>query len=148
MDVDALRDRSSRLARLEEDALHLFALDEMVRAMRTEHVYQANGHTALLLLKGEHLRVVLGVAASGTEIGEHAVRGPTVVHVLSGALEVGALEVGALEVGAPEVGKAESPDAMRTVRAGEMIVIPHDRSRALRATADTSFVWALSLENE
>lgn len=130
MDVAALRDRSSRLARLEEGALHLFQLDEMVRAMRNEHVYQANGHTALLLLKGEHLRVVLGVAASGTEIGEHIVHGPTVMHVLSGAMEL------------------ESPDATRTVRAGEMIVIPHDRSRSLRATADTSFLWALSLESQ
>jgi quercetin dioxygenase-like cupin family protein len=108
--------------------LHLFDLGDMIRAMRTEHVYQANGHTGLLLLKSDHLRVVLGVAASGSEISEHAVHGPTVMHVISGALEL------------------HSAEATCAVRAGELVVIPHDRSRKLRATADTTFLWALSVE--
>jgi hypothetical protein len=35
-------------------------------------------------------------------------------------------------------------DEKRTARAGELVAIPHDRPRAIRATTDAVFVWTLA----
>jgi len=127
MDIAHLRDRLRRQERLDEEGFHLFALNEMVRVLRTEDAYESNGQTGLILLKTDHLRIVLEVVQAGTKIGLHTVRGPTVIQVLEGSLCL------------------KSMDETRNAHAGEMVVIPHDRPRDLKAEEDTAFVWALSI---
>lgn len=127
MEEDRLREPSRRHERLDEDWLHLFALDSMVSVLRTEGAYQVNGHTGVTLLKTDHLRVVLEAARAGIWIGEHTVEGPTFVHVLEGSLRV------------------LSGDETRIAHAREMVVIPHDRPRDLCADEDSAFLWVLSL---
>lgn len=129
MDVRELRDRLHRRERLDAEWFHLFSLDEMVDALRREEAYRSNGHSGLLLLKSEQLRVVLEVARDGNEIGEHTIPGPTVIQVLEGSLQL------------------ETENETRLAHAGEMVVVPHDRPRTLRARDDAAFVWALALES-
>lgn len=135
MDSKHLRDpshrqetQSHRKERLDEDWLHLFALGEMAESLRAEAAYPASGHTGITLHKTAHLRILLEVAKQGSGIGEHSVHGPTFVHVLSGALRL------------------RSGDETRLIRAGELVVIPHDRPRTMIAEEDSSFLMGLSLE--
>lgn len=128
MDIAALRDRFQREERLDEEVFHLFALEEMVEALRGEREYDANGHTGVILLKSDRLRVVLEVARDGVAIGNHVVPGPTVVQILQGSLHV------------------TSEEQTRIAHPHEMIVIPHDRPRRLYAEGDAAFLWALSLD--
>lgn len=128
MDVADLRSRLRREERLDESWFHLFALGSMVDVLRTEREYELNGHSGVILLKTTHLRVVLEVARKGVRIPEHVIAGPTVIHVLDGSLHV------------------TSQDETRIAHSGEMLVIPHDRPRELRAEGDTAFLWALSLD--
>ena len=122
-----LRDRTERRHRLDEEWLHLFSLAKFVAALRQEPEYLRNGHNGLILMKTEHVRVVLEVAQAGHSIGEHTIHGPALVQVLEGSL--------AFQCG----------DERRVAHAGEMVVIPHDRPRTIRATDDAAFLWALSL---
>jgi quercetin dioxygenase-like cupin family protein len=128
MDPKHLRDQSQRQDRLDEDWLHLFALEEMAELLRTEAAYPVNGHTGITLHKTAHLRILLEVAKEGSRIGEHSVHGPTFIQVLSGALRL------------------TSGDETRIVRAGELVVIPHDRARNMFAEEESSFLLGLSLE--
>lgn len=128
MELTDLRDRLRRSERLDEEWLHLFALPPMAKLLREEPEYQRNGRTGLTLLKSEHLRVVLEVARAGTEIGDHRISGPTLVHVLEGSLAL------------------VSDDATRVAHAAEMVVVPHDRPRRIHAESDAVFLWALSLD--
>lgn len=128
MNPKHLRDQSHRQDRLDEDWLHLFALEEMAELLRTEAAYPVNGHTGITLHKTAHLRILLEVAKEGARIGEHSVHGPTFIHVLSGALRL------------------TSGDETRIVRAGELVVIPHDRGRNMFAEEESSFLLGLSLE--
>lgn len=127
MDVAGLRDRTRREVRLDEDWFHLFALADMIRTLRAESAYASSGHSGLLLLKNEHLRVVLEIARKGVAIGEHTVRGPTVVQVLDGSLEL------------------RSDGETRIAHAGEMAVVPDARPRTLTAKEDCAFLRVLSL---
>lgn len=128
MDVASIRDRIRRQERLDGEWFHLFALDRIVEVMRTEEEYHANGHTGLILLKAERLRVVLEVARDGVEIAPHTVHGPTLIQVLEGSLCL------------------SCEDETRIAHAGEMVVIPHDRARTFRAEGAVAFLLALSLE--
>lgn len=128
MDAVSLRDRFRREERLDEEAFHLFALDEMIGALRAEREYTENGHTGVTLLKSAHLSIVLEVVSSGSRIGEHVVPGPTLLQVLEGSVH------------------AASGDETRVAHAGDLIVVPHDRRRELRAEGRTAFLWALSFD--
>lgn len=125
MDVASLREQLNR----EEHLLHLFALEPMIERLRSEEPYDQNGQNGVLLLKTEHLRVVLEVAREGNEIGQHTVPGPTLIQVLEGSLDL------------------SSQGETRTAHAGEMLVVPHDRPRTVFARADAAFVWALSMDD-
>lgn len=128
MSSDDLRDPSRRHERLDEEWCHLFALEELADRLRTEAAYPVNGHTGITLLKTEHLRIVLEVARAGAEIGDHTVQGPTFVHVLAGSIRL------------------ICGDESRIAHAGEMIVVPHDRTRKMLSEEDSSFLLGLSLE--
>lgn len=128
MDPKHLRDQSHREERLDEEWLHLFALDEMAELLRTEAAYPVNGHTGITLHKTAHLRILLEVAKEGTRIGEHSVHGPSFIHVLSGSLRL------------------TSGGETRIAHGGELVVIPHDRARKMVAEEDSSFLLGLSLE--
>jgi quercetin dioxygenase-like cupin family protein len=130
MDTASLRDHLRRDQRLDEKGFHLFALDEMIRVLRSEDEFDTNGHTGVTLIKTTHLRVVLEAARAGTRIGEHEVPGPTIVHVLEGTLRI------------------TSEGEEREAHAGEMVVIPHSRPGALRAETDAAFFRALSMDEE
>jgi quercetin dioxygenase-like cupin family protein len=122
-----LRDRSERRHRLDEEWLHLFSLEKFTAALRQEPEYLHNGHNGVILIKTEHVRVVLEVAQAGRSIGEHTIHGPALVQVLEGTLSF------------------QCGDERRVAHAGEMVVIPHDRQRTIRATDDAAFLWALAL---
>jgi quercetin dioxygenase-like cupin family protein len=117
-----------RQSRLDPEWLHLFSLEQFARKLRAEPEYAENGRSGLVLIKTEQLRVVLEVASEGSKFAEHTVLGSATVVVLEGALEI------------------TCGDETRVVRAGEMVVIPHDRPRAMSATGDVCFLWTLSLE--
>jgi quercetin dioxygenase-like cupin family protein len=125
---DGVRGRVERESRLDEEWFHLFPIARFVQALRTEREYVENRRNAVILMKTEHLRVVLEVASRDTKIAEHVIEGPAVVYVLEGSLELVCM------------------DATRVAHAGEMVVIPHDRPRSMRAQTDVSFLWALSID--
>ena len=124
-----LRDRDERRHRLDEEWLHLFSLQKFTAALRQEPDYERNGHNGLILMKTEHMRVVLAVARAGSGIGEHTIHGPALVQVIEGSLTF------------------QAGDERREAHAGEMVVIPHERPRTIRANKDAAFVWALSLDS-
>jgi len=123
----SLRDRSERRHRLDEEWLHLFSLEKFTTALRQEPEYQRNGHNGLILIKTEHMRVVLEVARAGRGISEHTIHGPALVQLIEGSLTF------------------QAGDERRVAHAGEMVVIPHDRPRTICANEDAAFLWALAL---
>jgi quercetin dioxygenase-like cupin family protein len=124
-----LRDRAERRHRLDEEWLHLFSLQKFAAALRQEPDYERNGHNGLILMKTEHMRVVLEVARAGSGIGEHTIHGPALVQVIEGSLVF------------------QAGDERRDAHAGEMVVIPHERPRTIRASEDAAFLWALALDS-
>jgi quercetin dioxygenase-like cupin family protein len=123
----SLRDRSERQHRLDPEWLHLFSLGKFIEALRQEHEYVRNGHNGLILLKTEHMRVVLEVTRAGRRIAEHSIHGPALIQVLEGSL------------------RFRAGDEERVAHAGELVVVPHDRPRTISAEEDAAFVWALAL---
>src|SRR5262245_9354792 len=107
---------------------HLFSITQFARALRAEREYRDQGRNGITLIKTEHLRVVLEVAAQGAKIDEHTVPGPAMIHVLDGELDVVCL------------------DETRVTHAGEIVVIPHDRSREMSAKTEVTFLWTLAME--
>ncbi len=130
MEIEDLHDTTHRQDRLDENWFHLFALDSMINTLKSEEEYAINGHTGLTLLKDRTLRVVLGVAKEGSQIAEHTVHGPTVIHVLDGSILM------------------KSADEIRVAHSGEMIVVPNDRPRSLEAEKASAFLLILSLDKE
>jgi quercetin dioxygenase-like cupin family protein len=128
MTPSVLRDRNERQHRLDEEWLHLFSLQKFTAALRQERDYERNGHNGLILMKTEHMRVILEVARAGRGIGEHTIHGPALVQVIEGSLTF------------------QAGDERREAHAGEMVVIPHGRPRTIRADEDAAFVWALALD--
>jgi quercetin dioxygenase-like cupin family protein len=123
-----LRDHDERHSRLDPEWLHLFSLQQLARKLRSEPEYAENGRGGVVLIKTEQLRVVLEVAAEGTQFAEHTVLGSATVVVLEGSLQI------------------VCGDEKRAAQRGEMVVIPHDRPRTMSATSDVCFLWTLSLE--
>jgi quercetin dioxygenase-like cupin family protein len=126
--AEGLRDPEERQSRLDPEWFHLFSLERFAGKLRAEPEYTENGRNGLVLLKTPTLSVVLEVAAEGSKFAEHTVLGSALVVVLDGSLQV------------------VCGDEMRVARRGEMVVIPHERPRAMSATSDVCFLWALSLE--
>jgi len=124
----SLREPSRRHERLDEEWFHLFALDSIVAELRTESSYRSRGRAGVTLLKTKQLRVVLEAARQEARIEEHTIEGPAFVQVLEGSLRLA------------------SGDETRIAHAGEMVSIPHDQPREMRAEQDSAFLWALSLE--
>ena len=107
----------------------MFSLQQFVRELRGEREYAEQGRNGItLLLKTDRLRIVLEAAAEGTKIPEHTVEGAAVVQVLDGSLDLVCM------------------DERRVARAGEMVVIPHDRPRSMSGSSDVTFLWTLSLD--
>jgi len=127
--ANGLRDAEERRSRLDPEWFHLFSPEQFERELRAEPEYAENGRNGLVLLKTAQLRVVLEVAAKGTRFAEHTVLGSAMVIVLDGALEIAC------------------GDEKRMPHAREMVVIPHDRPRAMTAAEDVCFLWMLSLES-
>jgi quercetin dioxygenase-like cupin family protein len=127
-ETQGLRDPEERQNRLDPEWFHLFSLEQFAHTLRQEPEYAENGRNGLVLLKTAQLRVVLEVASEGTKFAEHSVLGSAIVVVLEGSLEI------------------VCGDETRLARRGEMVVIPHDRPRAMSATGDACFLWTLSLE--
>jgi quercetin dioxygenase-like cupin family protein len=123
-----LRDHEERHSRLDPEWFHLFSLQQFRHKLRSEPEYAENGRSGVVLLRTARLRVMLEVAAEGTKFAEHTVIGSAIVVVIDGSLQI------------------TCDDEKRVARAGEMVVIPHDRPRAMIATSDVSFLWALALE--
>jgi quercetin dioxygenase-like cupin family protein len=127
--LTSLRNRDERRHRLDEEWLHLFSLGKFVAALREEPEYERNGHNGLILVKTEHMRVVLEVARSGHGIGQHTIHGPALVQVIEGSLSF------------------HAGDERRDAHAGELVVIPHERPRTIQAKEDAAFLWALALDS-
>jgi quercetin dioxygenase-like cupin family protein len=126
--AQGMHERDERSNRLDPEWFHLFSLAQYTAALRAEREFAASGRSGLVLIKTEQLRVVLEVAAEGSKFAEHTVLGSALVVVLEGALEV------------------VCGDERRLARAGEMVVIPHDRPRSMSAAGDVAFLWLLALE--
>lgn len=126
MPLNPQREPTARRERLDEEWVHLFALQAMAEQLHSEAAYQNNGHTGLTLLKNEHLRVVLEAARKGSNIGEHVIDGASFVYVVEGSLRL------------------ECGDEIRVAQAGEMVVVPPDRSRDVWAEEDASFLLVLA----
>ena len=126
--AEGLHEREERQSRLDPEWFHLFSLAHFATKLRAEPEYAENHRNGLVLLKTEQLRVVLEVAAQGTKFAEHTVLGSAIVLMLEGSLEI------------------VCGDETRMAHAGEMVVIPHDRPRAMSAAGDVAFLWTLSLE--
>lgn len=126
--MEALRDRGARERRLDPERVHVFALREVAAEMRGEPEYRENGHTGVLLMRTDSLRMLLEVVAEGARLDEHVIRGPATLQVLEGALDV------AVE---GEVFHAAE---------GEIVVLPHDEARKITARSASTFLLSLSLE--
>lgn len=128
MATNPLRGPSQRHERLDENWLHLFALDQLVNAIRSEGAYESHGYAGLTLIKNDHMRVVLEAARGGSRIARHRFEGPSFVQVLEGSIRIVA------------------GDETRVVHAGEMAVTPRDRLREMECEDDSAFLWVLAVD--
>jgi quercetin dioxygenase-like cupin family protein len=125
--MESLRERGARERRLDPDQVHVFALREFAAALREEPEYRENGHTGVLLVRTDDLRMLLEVAADGASVDDHVIRGPATLQVLEGALDV------------------EVDGTHHAVSEGGIAVLPHDVSRRIVARAESAFVLTLAL---
>lgn len=72
---------------------------------------------------------MLEVARRGAEIGQHNVDGQTLVQILEGSLRI------------------ESGDERRLAHADEMVGVPRNRPREMRAEEDSAFLWIISVDD-
>jgi quercetin dioxygenase-like cupin family protein len=127
MSLESARDRVEP-DRLDPEWFHLFSLSQLAKSLRARREYSEQGRTAMILVKSEHLSVVLEVAAEGAEVAEHSVQGPAVVHVLDGELAISSL------------------DETRIAHGGELVAIPHGRPRSIAVRGDACFLWTISVD--
>lgn len=99
-----------------------FDLGDETDALRDEHGWRANGHSAKTLVKHHDQRIVLIAMKQGARMKKHQASGAVSIHVLSGCLTVQVGET-AIEVAAGQV--------LALDRA-----LPHD----VEATQDSSMV--------
>lgn len=126
--MESLRDRQARERRLDPERVHVFALREYAARMREEPEYAENGHTGVLLMRTDSMRMLLAVASEGASLDEHVIRGPATLQVVEGALDV---EVDGASFSASE---------------GEIVVLPHDETRKLTARRESAFLLSLAPE--
>jgi len=124
--MEPLRDRAARERRLDEDRVHVFALREYAEALREEPEYGSNGHTGVILMKTQDLRMVLEVADAGATVSDHVIHGPATVQVVEGTLDV------------------ETQGERWSATAGDMVVLPHDETRKISAREPSTFVLSLA----
>ena len=125
--MEALRDRGARERRLDPERVHVFALRDYAAEMKQEAEYLDNGHTGVLLMRTESLRMLLEVVAEGARLDEHVISGPATLQVLEGALDV------------------EVEGESFHVSEGEIVVLPHDETRKLTARRASTFLLSLTL---
>lgn len=65
-----------------------FDLDNETEALRHEHGWRDNGHSAKTLVKHQDQRIVLLAMKRGTLMTKHQASGAVSIHVLSGCLRV------------------------------------------------------------
>ncbi len=123
---EPLRERQTRVGRLDEQQIHVFSLRSYGAGLRRQPEYDKDGHTGMILVKTPELRVVLEAAQAETRLAAHVVHGPATLYVLSGALDVSTRQ------GTFRVGEAE------------MAVLPRDEEREIRSVAESLFVIAIS----
>jgi quercetin dioxygenase-like cupin family protein len=122
----ALRDRWIREVRLEESVPHCLRLSEFIGQLREEPTYPRNGHGGVLLLRTPELRIVLETMRKDAVIHEHAVHGPVFVYVLESELEL------------------RIDGRTLTAGCGELLALPRDQRRMLRARDATSLLWVIA----
>ena len=126
MEETPLRDRTIREQRLDTDGLHRLSLPAFVAQLQAQPEFGSNGHSGVLLMRTEQMRVVLETAREDTVIHEHTVHGPTFLYVIDGAVSINV--------------EGET----RVAERGEMLVIPRDRTRVIRAINTSSLLWVLA----
>jgi quercetin dioxygenase-like cupin family protein len=112
--------------RLEEAVPHCLRLAEFIGQLREEPAYPRNGHGGVLLLRTPELRIVLETMCKDAVIHEHDAHGPVFVYVLEGELEL-RIEGRTLTAGC-----------------GELLALPRDQRRILRARDATSLLWVIA----
>ncbi|MDX1649147.1 MAG: hypothetical protein R3263_04765 [Myxococcota bacterium] len=126
--MESLRDRGARERRLDPDRVHVFALREYAAQMRGEPEYTENGHTGVLLMRTDAMRMLLAVAAEGATVDEHVIHGPATIQVVEGALDV------------------EVDEESFSASEGDIVVLPHDETRKLTARQQSAFLLSLAPE--
>ena len=124
--LEPLRGREPRVARLDEEQIHVFSLRAYGAGLRRQPEYEKDGHTGMILMKTPELRIVLEAAKAGTRLATHVVHGPATLYVLSGALDV------------------LTPQGTFRVGEAEMAVLPREERREIRSPAESLFLIALS----
>jgi quercetin dioxygenase-like cupin family protein len=119
--------REERTARLVSDELHLFDLVGTLERLRREPEYAANGRNGTTLVKNAELRVVLEALREGAGMAEHRAPGPITVQVLEGQIR--------FRVG----------ETIRTLRPGELLVLPARIPHAVQAARDSAFLLTIVL---
>ena len=124
--MDSLRDRETRQRRLDEGLVHVFSAHELGGALQEEPEYQRSGHSGLTLMRTPELRVLLEAAEAGTVLARHVVHGPVTLYLVEGELAV------------------ETASGYYTTGPGDMVVLPRDEAREIRALKRSVFLLALS----
>jgi quercetin dioxygenase-like cupin family protein len=103
-----------------------FDLDDETEALRREHGWRDNGHSAKTLVKHHDQRIVLIAMKQGARMMKHKASGAVSIHVLSGGVRI---DLGETTVEVP---------------AGQLLALegglPHD----VEATLDSSVLLSLS----
>jgi quercetin dioxygenase-like cupin family protein len=119
--------REERTARLVGDELHLFDLMGTLQRLRSEPEYTANGRNGTTLVKNAELRVVLEALREGAGMAEHRAPGPITVQVLEGEI------------------RFRMGETVRTLRRGELLILPASRPHAVEAGRDSAFLLTIAL---
>jgi quercetin dioxygenase-like cupin family protein len=103
-----------------------FDLNAEADALRGEHGWRDNGHSAKTLVKHHEQRIVLIAVKAGTRMTKHRAAGAVSIQVLSGRLHV---QVGAITM---------------DVRAGHLLALDRALSHDVDAIEDTNLVLSIS----
>jgi quercetin dioxygenase-like cupin family protein len=118
--------REERTARLLPEELHLLDLTGTLHRLRSEPEYAANGRNGTTLVKNPAVRVVLEALREGAGMAEHRAPGPITVQVLEGEIQ--------FSVG----------EAVHTLRAGQLLVLPTRRPHSVKAAQDSAFLLTIA----
>jgi quercetin dioxygenase-like cupin family protein len=104
-----------------------FDLEDETRALRREHGWRDNGHSAKTLVKHHDQRIVLITMKRGARMTKHQASGAVSIHVLSGRVQI---EVGETIVEVP---------------AGQLLALDRGLPHDVEATEDSSVLLSLSV---